>query len=494
MKTSLHPLPDEIRQQLISDRKVRVAVTRRDPILFMDVYMPEVISYAMAPMHYEMFEVIASTKLELACIMAFRSSGKSTLLTLVYPIWGVIGAQQKKFVVIFSKTQDQARILLEHIKRELETNQLLRDEMGPFESYEDKWGVSSIVLSRYGARITAASVDQSVRGIRHGKYRPDLIILDDTEDQQSVRTNESREKLAKWFAGEVVPLGDTNTKIVLVGNKLHQESLIMKVAGSIKPGDPSGIARTYPIMDENGVSLWPAKFPTPESIEKRKRQVNDHVIWMREFMQEIISEEDQLIKPEDIHYYAVDQLPRNPVMTITSVDLASSQKESAAKSAILTSYVYGAGAELKFYLVPTVTNDKLTFRQIIQRLQAHMTAFPGRLVVESVGAQEYVPQELRDNGFAVDSWKPNNDKYNRLYSISNLIATGAVLFPETGCETLITQLLEFGTEQYKDLVDALTMLVLFVQQQRANQGAFSIGTHNLFKRRPGQRVVFSRLS
>lgn len=496
MKTPIHPLPEEIRQQLLGNRKVRLAVTRRDPILFMDVYMPELISYQMAPMHHEMFGIVANAQLELACIMAFRGSGKSTILTFVYPIWAILGIQQKKFVVIFSKTQDQARGHLEHIKKELESNALLRAELGPFESYEDEWGVSSIVLSRYGARITAASVDQSVRGIRHGKHRPDLIILDDVEDQQSVRTSESREKLAKWFSGEIVPLGDLSTKILLIGNKLHEESLIMRTSKGIVSHETERIVRIYPITGEDGVSLWPGKFPTASSIEKLNRTINDHVTWMREFMQQIVAEEAQLIKPEDIHYYRPDQLPQgNARMSITSVDLASSQRDYADKSAILTAYIFGHGADQKIYLLPTVTNQRLTFPQIIERLQAHLIRFPGRIVVEAVAAQEYVPQELRSNGIAVDSWRPMNDKYNRLYAISNLIASGAILFSDEGCEELIRQAVGFGSENYDDLVDALTMLVLYLRQLESEQekaGRVEFGRTNLHSRRPGEPLKFTK--
>ncbi len=187
-------------------------------------------------------------------------------------------------------------------------------------------------------------------------------------------------------------------------------------------------------MDEAGGSLWPGKFPTPASIEKAKRRINDHVTWMREFMQQIVAEEDQLVKPSDIHYYAPEDLPsQNIRMTVTSVDLASSQREAAAKTAILTAYVHGHGASQKIYILPIVTNQRMTFPEIIERLLAHSVRYPGRVVVEAVGSQEYVPQQLRANGIAVDSFTPMNDKYNRLYAISNLIANGTLLFPEAGC-------------------------------------------------------------
>jgi hypothetical protein len=43
--------------------------------------------------------------------------------------------------------------------------------------------------------------------------------------------------------------------------------------------------------------------------------------------------------------------------------------------------------------------------------------------------------------------------------ISHLIKNGTILFPETGAEELIRQIVNFGTEPFKDLADALSLLI-----------------------------------
>jgi len=72
------------------------------------------------------------------------------------------------------------------------------------------------VIPKFNARLIAASSEQSIRGLRHGAYRPDLIICDDVEDLNSVKTNESRDKTYAWLTGDVIPLGDLNTKIISI--------------------------------------------------------------------------------------------------------------------------------------------------------------------------------------------------------------------------------------------------------------------------------------
>jgi len=82
-----------------------------------------------------------------------------------------------------------------------------------------------------------------LRGLRHRQYRPDLVIIDDVEDLESVKTKENRDKLWDWFAGEVMPIGDVGTKIVVVGNLLHEDSLMMRLQENIQLGKMDGVYR-----------------------------------------------------------------------------------------------------------------------------------------------------------------------------------------------------------------------------------------------------------
>ena len=161
---------------------------------------------------------------------------KSTIMTLSLPIWAVLGAPQKKFVLILTKTQAQAKVHFANLKRELEGNTLLKADLGPFQDDSAEWGQYSTVLTKYGARITAASSEQSIRGLRHGEHRPDLIIVDDPEDLQSVKTLEGRDKTYQWLTGEVIPGGDKGTKIIVVGNLLHEDSVMMRLKDGIEKG------------------------------------------------------------------------------------------------------------------------------------------------------------------------------------------------------------------------------------------------------------------
>jgi predicted phage terminase large subunit-like protein len=464
---------------LRKQRAVRMELARSSHYYFFHLYMGLYVKYPTAPFQKELYAITEDETAKHAVIVAFRGSGKSTIVTLSYPMWAVLGRQQKKFVVILSQTQPQARMHLTNIKREFESNELLRKDFGPLEEESDEWGSTALVLPQFGARIIAASAEQSIRGIRFGAHRPDLIIADDVEDMSSVKTREGRNKAYDWFTGEVLPLGDLDTKIVTIGNLLHEDSLLMRLREGFAKETMSGVFKKYPLMDNDGVSTWSGKFPDPASLEALEKFVGNRVSWQREYLLNIIPDEDQVIDPTWIQYY--DSLPSEDscMMTGVGVDLAISQRETADNTAMIIAKAYtqvdindwDSKDEYETYILPEVVNRKLTFRATISSLQAiyHKYDCPS-IYVEDVAYQGAAVEQLEAEGVPAEGIKIGNvDKRARLNLVSHLIENGTVKFPRQGCEELISQLVHFGVEKHDDLVDAFTLLVWQINQHGMHQ-------------------------
>src|SRR3989344_9314325 len=158
-----------------------------------------------------MIRLLRDSLAKLIVITAFRGRAKTTIVAIAYTLWAVFGVQQKKHVLLVGQTEAKARRVLINVRRQLETNGLLRRDLGPIDEEKDQWGATAIVIRKLNARIAVASVGQSVRGVLHDEYRPDLVIGDDIEDLDSVQTQEGREKLRDWFTGELLPIGDKHT-------------------------------------------------------------------------------------------------------------------------------------------------------------------------------------------------------------------------------------------------------------------------------------------
>lgn len=464
---------DTLQQQIFNDREVRAKVTGNSHQWFFSTYFPNYITHATSDIHRQLFAITEDDMLQLAVVVAFRGSAKSTIMTMSYPIWAIVGRQQKKFVLIASQTQYQARVHLTNIKRELESNQLLANDLGPFVEQREEWGSTSLFIPKYNARITAISTEQSVRGIRHGAHRPDLIIADDVEDMSSVKTREGRNKTFDWFTGEIIPAGDTHTKIIAVGNLLHEDSLLMRLRERIEGNEIDGTFQQFPIMLKDK-SLWPGKYPDKKSLNTLRRTVGNKIAWEREYMLRIIADEDQVIDPSWINIY--DELPamtkeNEYVNSFISVDLAISQRDTADYTAIVVIHLYGYENEnRRYYIDKQFINKRLTHMITLETLVSIYASLSSIelcnpiVLVEQVAYQASVIEQLHDQAIRAKGIKIHNDKRARLQLVSSLFQKRDVYMPNTREAGVISQqLVGFGVEKYDDLADAVSMGLGYIQ-------------------------------
>lgn len=96
-------------ERITKDRAVRRAITRESHLMFFYVYFSHYVTYEIAEFQKDIFRITENIQNKLAVIVAFRGSGKSTLVTFSYSLWAMLGVQQKKFVLIICQTQTQAK-------------------------------------------------------------------------------------------------------------------------------------------------------------------------------------------------------------------------------------------------------------------------------------------------------------------------------------------------------------------------------------------------
>jgi len=475
---------------VMKDRVVRQSVARQSHLMFFHLYFPHYVKYEIAEFQKDIFRITEDLSNKLACIVAFRGSGKSTIVTFSYSLWAILGIQSKKFVLIVCRTQAQARQQMTNIKSELENNKYLRSDLGPFqEEAGGEWASSSIVFKNTGARIMVASLEQSIRGIRHHEYRPDLIILDDVEDVNSTKTYESRQKTFEWYTREIVPLGDMETRILIVANLLHDDSLVMRLRDKIVRKELKGEFRMFPLLDEDGKCLWPGKFDTQEKIEELHQSTASELAWQQEYILNPVTDETRVVHTEWLQYY--DRIPEpkqgdEPVI-YTGVDIAMSLKDTADYTAMVSARVIGRGKDMKIYILPNPVNERLSFPDMTQRIhsihRAHGNSQYNKIFVEDVQAQNLLVQDLQRQSLPVTGVRPQGDKRERLALASKFIFNGTVLFPSRGAEELIRQLVGFGLERHDDLADAFSMLILKTYELRpkTNNAAVQAVAENLIE-------------
>lgn len=458
--------PDLI-QLLMGDRRIRIEATRRDLSLFFSFYFTKYIKYKIAPFQIEILKLLQDEQNKQIVITAFRNSAKSTFCSLVLPIWSVVGIHNKKNILLVSQTDPKAEQLLIDIRRMLVSQRLLLDDHGTFYSSNDEWNKRTLVIPKYGARITAVSIGESIRGMRHEESRPDLIIYDDIEDVQSAKTQEGRDKLWEIVTREFMPLGTKETRHIFIGNLVHPDSTMVRLRDLIQKGRMSGIYREYPLIRGDEI-LWPGQFPNMQAVEVFKKSFPSEIDFLREYMLQIIPEGSQLVFPKDIQRYEENDLrPREDFqMYLILIDPAVSGERTSKhdKTSIIVLRVYGSGETMKMYISPNPINDWLEWPQIIEQVQNIIASLGSsatyQILVEGGSSQRGLTQMLLYKGLNAQEVTPQgNDKRTRLSMIVPWF-TNKIMFPNGGTEELEHQLYYFGAERYDDMVDALTLIPL----------------------------------
>jgi predicted phage terminase large subunit-like protein len=412
------------------------------------------------------------TRLE---VIGFRGSAKSTLASLALPLWAALEHPDLyPFIILLADTTGQASINAASVQHELRNNDLILRDYGhlkyrriddprpepTLESDED-WQKMNCVLDN-GVRILARSRGQKVRGLKHRQHRPSLIISDDVEGLDWVRTQENRDKSDRWYRGEVLPSVDEKGRAIVVGNWLHTDGLMARLKNT-------GIFKVleFPLIREgDGPEIdrctWKAKYPTQEAIDRKREELGD-IGFRREMLLQVVPEEGQDVRAEDIHYW--DEPPFDEGNYLAhGVDLAISTKESADYTAIVSAEVAWPEGKTQIYIQGNPIIRHMTFTETMDTLDNVRRAsnMSSEFFVEAVAYQQVAIEEMERRAFSVQGMHPIKDKRARLRVAARYIKNGTVMFPRAGCERLLTQLLGFGIEKHDDAVDALVYLILGV--------------------------------
>jgi arsenate reductase len=147
--------------------------------------------------------------------LCFRDAGKSTLVEETLIIKALI--KDFEYAVIVAATERRASDRLLSISNELIKNEIIEEVFGDVRG--ETWHSTRIILNN-GVCIDAIGAGQNARGMKYLNSRPDIVFLDDIENNDvqndNVSTPEKREDLARWWRAFVPSLAQPH-RIILVG-------------------------------------------------------------------------------------------------------------------------------------------------------------------------------------------------------------------------------------------------------------------------------------
>jgi hypothetical protein len=211
--------------------------------------------------HLEMYNAFCQSKR--VCVVCPRSHGKSSAARL-YILHQILN-RKVRYVILIGSSEDMAAQNLRWIRDQLIDNPRIIKLYGNLQN-KSKWAETEFVTSTK-IKVVAKGAGQKLRGANE-KGRPDLVYVDDLEDDENVASRDSRAKLVRWFKEAILPMKSKDGCFIMTGTILHIDSLLRNVAKNMVRDHIKWDVLWYEALskDKNGkeVALWPAVKPLHE--------------------------------------------------------------------------------------------------------------------------------------------------------------------------------------------------------------------------------------
>ncbi len=508
-----HFMPEDVEQILLNNPLtgpdgIRRQLGQLDYEFFGRAYFSEYASLPPCQFHHEQYAEMrwiedhggGTTEI----IAAPRESAKSTSWNTIYTANNAVYGK-KHYIVLVSDSSDQAVDDLKQVKTALEENEYILEDFGSLKGKET-WKTDAI-LTKNDVLICAKGSGKKIRGIKHKQYRPDLIILDDVENDENVRSPDQRKYLMNWFNKVVMNAGSKNTDVVVIGTILHYDSLLnnllqkpgyrtRKYQAVIKDSDSplwDEWANIYkdltkskkidPVTGEAGNIKEAREFfeahrgemttgveviwPEAKDLYYYKRKYIDlgPAAYNSEYQNEPIDPDSSWITPDDFQYYE-----KLPTLTVVkgALDPSMGKNDKSDLSSICS---VGRDVNGYLYVVESDAKRRTPDEQIKDLFLKENFFHYQEFYIEGVAFQEYfagnVQKASAKNGTYINivtEPKPRGDKHTRIKAqLQPLIKNGYLKFHKSQ-KSLIEGLIYLGALKYDDEPEALQMVTaLFAQ-------------------------------
>lgn len=412
--------------------------------------------------HKELWQLCCANS-PFVAVAAPRGHAKSSAGTLAFALAAVCFGF-KDFVMIVSATEKQAVDHLQDIKVQLTENEALIEAFKIHGFSKDN---EAEIVCHVGERIfkiVGKGAGQKLRGIKWRNKRPNLVLVDDLEEDEQVRSKERRESLSNWFTSALLPIGSDECIFRVFGTILHEASLLQ---GLLKDSTwLSRVYRAHAAFDDFSNILWPEKFS-----EQRLRVIRDQFInkhnssgYAQEMLNIPMAETDRYFRPE--WFIALREEDRGlPMRFYSAVDFAISQSERADRTAIVTVGILEDG---RMVFVDCRAGRWDALEIIEQMFEVHTTFQPELFIAEEGAIKKslgpFLNAEMLKTGIYINvvGRTPTKDKQSRARSLQARFRAGGVLCDKEAewYSDFYEEMCTFPRGEHDDRVDAAAWIGL----------------------------------
>lgn len=320
-------------------------------------------------------------------------------------------------------------------------------------------------------------------------YGGDIIINDDLTNAEAARKDKN-EMFAAWsYYQNTMPsrINDMNKYIIIniqqrlapndiTGHILNEPALRNQYCFITLPAIfKKDTVLVCPISGDliyykKGEGLWPERFGDYKAL---MAEVGSN-IFQTQYMQDPIASDATLIKSEDIIEKDMTEVPdiMDANVVYASHDFPVKDKESSDFLGSVLGYKVGSTLYIKDCL-----ERRMPFKQSVNYVNFISDNYPGSIqIIEDKANGSPILNQLQDIVAGMTAFQPGtNSKSQRLDSASLYMSAGNVVFVRSVWDETIgkyrlsdnlvnlkTRLLNFPMVEHDDIVDAFSMLLLFV--------------------------------
>lgn len=449
--------------QISTDELVELCAV--DDQLFSKTFFPKTFRQDFPLFDEDVTQILEDPEKRYVGLKMFRGSAKTTRLRKF--VAKRIAYAISNTILFVGNAQKHAGYSLKWLRAQIQFNYYFAQTFGliPGGAWNDE---HLEIIHRVDGRVVhvlALGITGQIRGINLDDFRPDLIVIDDPDNEETTNTDEQREKTANLVFGALQnsltpPTENPTAKMVLLQTPFNTFDLISTCEKS-----PAWNVSTHSCFDESGQSTWPARFPT-DYLQKEKAEfvrMNKISVWMREMECRIVSPETASFDAGWLKYWDETGLP--PGMTkIIAIDPASSESKKADDQVIGVVGFKGRDIYVCEYTAEkgeTPEGAALTFISYLTRHTIH------RAAIESIAYQRvlawYIEKVMREQRrwVVIDQVQDKRKKSDRIIQALRGAAANGHLWVSIKHDKFIQQFTEYrpNVDMKDDVLDMVAMAI-----------------------------------